>query len=822
MKIEYLLALTIALLSCAAQAVTAQDHDHNHPHGHDHQHGPIAVMPAQMYAPTAMPDRIILTLNEDPKTTQTVNWRTSVDVATALVEIAEAGAGPKFVEKKTQHVAKSAALKSDLNTAHYHNYTFRGLKPGTTYAYRVGDGINWSEWFHFQTAPVKDSKFSFVYFGDAQNSVRSLWSRVIRKAYQDAPKAAFILHAGDLINHADADAEWGEWFGAGGWLNAMTPSIAIPGNHEHVKVDGVRRDLSEHWRKVFTFPENGPRGLEETCFTLTYQNLRIIGLNSMTMHEEQAAWLDGVLAANESEWVVCTFHHPIFSAGKDRDNSQLRALWKPILDKYKVDLVLQGHDHTYGRTQFKVPGPNETREEFEAAAKDGDTQMVVHENSATGKQFVDEKTGTIYVVSVSGPKMYDSTRFEFMKRVAEDTQLYQIIHIDGDKLRFEARTAIGELYDAFELKKQDGDINKLIEIEPEVPQNLRPLEVKKVSASSIESEVLITAVAETEAVSAGVDDDAADDAAIWYNYDIPTESLVIGTNKKSGVNVYDLQGKRIRSYEVGKVNNIDVRQGIFDSVDLVGASNRSTLAMDFWLVQKETQTLKSIGSIASKLDDIYGFCLATNTATKEVYAFANSKTGKVEQWKLSRTSNGIEGELVRELQLQSQVEGMVADDELGRLYVGVEEAGVYRFELPAKGSTDGTLIEKSDESNSKIKFDIEGLSIFEQPDGKGYLIASIQGNNSYAVFKRDGNNAYVSSFKIVDGNVDGVQETDGIQVTSLPLGADYPKGIFICQDGVNIDSDKHMPQNFKYVSWELIAKKLGLDRPFADVTPTKR
>ena len=332
-----------------------------------------------------------------------------------------------------------------------------------------------------------------------------------------------------------------------------------------------------------------------------------------------------------------------------------------------------------------------------------------------------------------------------------------------------------------------------------------------VDFSLTKSEVSITAAAETEAVTARVGEDAADDAAIWYNYDRPEESLVIGTDKKFGVNIYDLQGKRLRSYQAGKINNIDVRQGVFDSVDLVGASNRSTLAMDFWLVQNETKTLKSIGSIPSKLDDIYGFCLATNVATKEVYAFANSKTGKVEQWKLTRTEHGIEGELVRQLQLQSQVEGMVADDELGRLYVGVEEAGVYRFELPEKGSTEGTLIAKSDESNAKIKFDIEGLSIFEQPAGKGYLIASIQGNNTYAVFKRDGNNTYVDSFEIADGNVDGVQETDGIQVTSLPLGPDFPKGIFICQDGVNIDADRHMPQNFKYVSWELIAQKLGLE-----------
>ena len=231
---------------------------------------------------------------------------------------------------------------------------FSDLEPETVYAYRVGDGVNWSEWFHFRTASATPEAFSFVYFGDAQNNIRSMWSRVIREAYRDAPKAAFLLHAGDLVNRAESDAEWGEWFGAGGWLNAMTPSVAIPGNHEHVKMpDGRRRKLSHHWRNVFTFPENGPRGLEETCFTMTYHNLRIIGLNSNEMHEEQARWLDRVLAQNESEWVVCTFHHPVFSTGKDRDNPELRALWKPIFDKYKVDLVLQGHDHTYGQNRFQ-------------------------------------------------------------------------------------------------------------------------------------------------------------------------------------------------------------------------------------------------------------------------------------------------------------------------------------------------------------------------------------------------------------------------------------------------------------------------------------
>ncbi|TWT34857.1 Alkaline phosphatase precursor [Blastopirellula retiformator] len=447
-----------------------------------HAHAPIAVKPAEMYAPTAMPDRVVLTWTGDPRTTQAVTWRTSVDVAEGLAEIAEAEAGPGFAAKATQHKAVSEALKTDINTAHFHTVEFDDLKPGTRYAYRVGDGVNWSEWFQFSTATQQPEPFSFIYFGDAQNNLRSMWSRVIREAHRDAPKAAFLLHAGDLVNRGAQDAEWGEWFGAGGWLNAMTPSVAVPGNHEQAKDEDGERYLTKHWRPSFAFPEHGPRGLEESCYTLVYHNLRIIALNSNEMQEEQTAWLEKVLAENTSPWVVCTFHHPIFATAQTRDNAELRKLWKPLFDRYKVDLVLQGHDHSYGRTGLEVPGVEMPKDEFstfglavEEAEREqkGDVEVGTV-NVPVGVQNVDKENGTVYVVSVSGPKMYDNARWPFMVRNGEDTQLYQVIHIDGDKLRFEARTAIGQLYDAFELQKQGKDKkNKLVEVPVEMPEILR-------------------------------------------------------------------------------------------------------------------------------------------------------------------------------------------------------------------------------------------------------------------------------------------------------------------------------------------------------------
>jgi len=70
--------------------------------------------------------------------------------------------------------------------------------------------------------------------------------------------------------------------------------------------------------------------------------------------------------------------------------------------------------------------------------------------------------------------MYNNSRKPYMKRLAEDTQLYQVIHLDGETLKFEARTATGMLYDAFRLEKVAGERNRLIELDAEVPERLRP------------------------------------------------------------------------------------------------------------------------------------------------------------------------------------------------------------------------------------------------------------------------------------------------------------------------------------------------------------
>lgn len=382
------------------------------------------------YPPSPVPDRIVLNLTDQPATSIAITWRTAITVQSGFVQIALADPSPDFRENAKPYKAESTAFLSDQNGASYHSVRIDGLQPNTSYAYRVGDNIHWSEWNHFQTATTGDRKLSMLYFGDAQNELKSMWSRVVRGAYKTIPEADFWLHAGDLVNIANSDREWGEWYEAAGWINRTTPSISTPGNHEYGKNPDGKRGLSRHWRKTFNLPINGPEGLEETVFYLDYEHVRIISLNTPAFlgdagaRKAQIEWLKKVLDENPQTWTLVTMHHPVYSSKFGRQNDLLQAEVQPILEQYKVDLVLQGHDHTYSRGT----------------------------NIPLGKR---KKTldGPMYVVSVSGPKMYDLGLEDWVQRAASNTQLYQAIDINDDVLSYQAYTATGELYDAFELKK---------------------------------------------------------------------------------------------------------------------------------------------------------------------------------------------------------------------------------------------------------------------------------------------------------------------------------------------------------------------------------
>ncbi len=382
------------------------------------------------FFPDQRPSRIILSFEDDPSTTATVTWRTDATVTEAKAEIAPADPSPYFNDYETDVDAVSTFLQTRNGDVLYHKVQFTELEPATTYLYRVSNGDYRSEWYQFTTAHTGEKPFRFIYLGDAQNKVFSHVSRVMRAAYAQAPDAAFVLHTGDLVNHADNDYEWEEWYRAGGFIHAQVPVVALAGNHEYNKnVVGKKTSFSKYWNPQFNFPGNHPIDtLKDQTYYFDYQQIRFIVLNSNHYIEEQKKWMDEVLENSTQKWNILSFHHPVQNAVKGRQNQNVKKLWRPIIEKHNVDLVLQGHDHSYARGYLD-----------------------------------DDRNGAVYVVSVAGEKMYDMDPQEWMDRTGENTQLYQIVEIDENMLHFTSYTPSGKIYDSFSLAKQDNKRNKLIE-----------------------------------------------------------------------------------------------------------------------------------------------------------------------------------------------------------------------------------------------------------------------------------------------------------------------------------------------------------------------
>lgn len=422
-----------------------------------HSTSPVKVSDLEIYKAGPLPDRVILNMGDDPTRVMGVNWRTDTSVTRGLAEIAPSQPGLDFAKKATRITSATTAYTSETGNAVYHSIVFKNLSPDTLYCYRVGDGANWTEWFQFRTASTEAKPFAFLFMGDSQYGLTTFWPRVVFTSITGAPKIRFVLTSGDLTHLSHLDVEWGQWFAGGRMIDGMVPNAMVPGNHEYSAWIGgatiEANQLTSHWKPQFTLPTNGPAGLEESAYYFDFQDTRFIMLNSNEKIPEQATWLDRNLSDNSCSWTTITFHQPLYPTVKGRDNTELRNAWGPIFDKHHVDLVLQGHDHTYARS----------------------CPLVYDANLPAGTAAQCSSTGPVYVVSISGAIFHDLLQCDWMQRTAADIQLYQIIRIEGHTLSYKAYTAMGDLYDAFDLMKQpDGQPNRMIERVPCIPEILPP------------------------------------------------------------------------------------------------------------------------------------------------------------------------------------------------------------------------------------------------------------------------------------------------------------------------------------------------------------
>lgn len=310
----------------------------------------------------------------------------------------------------------------------------------------------------------------------------------------------------------------------------------------------------------------------------------------------------------------------------------------------------------------------------------------------------------------------------------------------------------------------------------------------------------LTAARETEPVpNSG---DAADDPAIWVDPARPERSVVVGSDKKGGIAVYDLSGRQLQYRPDGDMNSVDLRTGVplgGRRATLVTAGDRDEDTIAVYRLDPASRRLVPVPTEPIELGlRVYGSCMYRSPRTGAVDVVVTSKDGEVGQWRLAGDADGrVAARRVRRLDVGGQTEGCVADDRHGALYLGEEDRGIWRYGAEPGAGARRALVDATGD-DGHLEADVEGLALAAGPRGTGLLVASSQGDDSFTLYRRTGRNAYVGRFEIAaSGTADAVTETDGIDVTTTPLGRAFPTGLFVAHDGDN--GDEH--QNYKLVPW---------------------
>jgi PKD repeat protein len=326
-------------------------------------------------------------------------------------------------------------------------------------------------------------------------------------------------------------------------------------------------------------------------------------------------------------------------------------------------------------------------------------------------------------------------------------------------------------------------------------------------AQAIPAEITVNARVNTGAVSGD-----ADDPAIWIHPTNPALSLVIGTDKVGNfVYVWDMNGQQLQRVSVSATpNNGDVRYampvgGAPVDIYVVGVENPSRLVI--FKIDPNTRTLSDItaaGATATpQVKEPYGVCLYRRASDGAMFAFVNSNggvDGVLHQYQLTDNGAGkVKATFVRSFGGDvngNHSEGMVADDQLGYVYISEEDCCVHKFYAdPAMGNARLAVFAQSD----GIDPDREGLGIYGCANGTGYILLSSQGNKRVKVYRREGDPGNPHGHSLVTTiytpNVGG---TDGLDVTNRPAGPNFPFGF--------LAKHNSSAKNFALIAWEDIAK----------------
>ncbi|MFJ8669258.1 purple acid phosphatase family protein [Streptomyces sp. NPDC093600] len=320
-----------------------------------------------------------LAFGADPRTQMRISWQVPFAVSRPYVRVGtrpwELGARVE-AEVRPLHTP-SLSRKLPAVDQYYLHVGLDGLRPGTTYYYGVGhDGFDpasperLSTLGSFRTAPAAPETFVFTAFGDQGVSYHALANDQLILGQNPA----FHLHAGDIC-YADStgrgketdtyDARvWDQFLAQTESVAARVPWMVTTGNHDMEAWYSPNGYGGQSAR--FSLPDNGPDpDRAPGIYSFTYGNVGVVALDANDVSYEipanrgytegrQTAWLDrrlGELRARpEIDFVVVFFHHCAYSTSTHASDGGVRDAWLPLFTKHQVDLVINGHNHVYERT----------------------------------------------------------------------------------------------------------------------------------------------------------------------------------------------------------------------------------------------------------------------------------------------------------------------------------------------------------------------------------------------------------------------------------------------------------------------------------------
>jgi hypothetical protein len=326
------------------------------------------------------PSEIHIAYGNDPTTSMNVVWQTGQPTTNPVVQY---GLSPNL--GATTHARRSSYA---YETRVISEAMLRDLEPNKTYFYRVGDAEGgWSATHSFRTAETDPKSFVFTAFGD--HGLGEQAEASVAAILRERP----VFHAllGDVSYANGNQPIWDQYLKLIEPLASQIPFMLTLGNHENeqLEVNGERKQIGYvSYFARFALP------LPEEHYTFDMGPARFVAFNSDDYaNPVQLDWLRDTLSAARKDrrvkWIVVFQHHPPFGSSKGRDNNlgEIKTV-VPIFDKYKVDLVLSGHDHHYER------------------------QFPLRNNRITSRAMTNYKRGdgTLYMIQGGGGKsLYDFT-----------------------------------------------------------------------------------------------------------------------------------------------------------------------------------------------------------------------------------------------------------------------------------------------------------------------------------------------------------------------------------------------------------------------------